>query len=135
MGEALLRKHAGDVFQVYSAGTEPKDEVFPPVVEAMREIGIDISQQKLNGIEEYLGRVHFEKVIVVCGDAEQKCPSIFGAAERLFWPFDDPAEATGSEEDVLAVARKVRDQIDARICAWLEEQGIASQPLAAADAS
>jgi arsenate reductase len=133
MAEALLRKHGGDHFQVFSAGTEPKAEVFPPVAEVMRAIGIDISGQKPKGIEPMLGNIHFERVIVVCGDAEEKCPRIFGPAQRLFWPFDDPAAATGSREDVLAVCRAVRDQIDRRICEWLNEQGISAQPLASGD--
>jgi arsenate reductase len=128
MAEALLKKHAGNHFQVYSAGLEPKAQVFPPVALAMREIGIDISGQKPKGVEQFLGRVHFEKVIVVCGHAEEKCPIIFGMAPRLFWPFDDPAAATGSEDDILAVCRRVRDQLNRRILEWLGEEGLSIQP-------
>jgi arsenate reductase len=124
MAESLLRKRAGNVFRVYSAGTEPKDEVFPPVVKVMEEIGVDISDNKPKGVGQFLGRVYFEKVIIVCDDAEKKCPAVFGPAQRLFWPFDDPASALGSEADVLAMCRKTRDQIDSRICEWLKEQGI-----------
>jgi arsenate reductase len=124
IAEAILRQRAGDQFQVFSAGTDPRPEVFPPAVEVMREIGIDISGQEPKGVAHLLGRVHFETVIVVCGDAEQKCPTIFGSAPRLFWPFDDPVAATGSKENVLAVCRRVRDEIDARICQWLQEQGL-----------
>ncbi len=119
-----MRKRAGNTFLVYSAGMEPKDEVFPPVVEVMREIGIDISDHKPKGIGQFLGAVHFEKVIIVCGDAEKRCPAIFGSAQRLFWPFDNPASARGSETDVLEMCRKTRDQIDSRICEWLKEQGV-----------
>ncbi len=128
MGEALLKKHGGDHFQVFSAGTEPRDEIFPPVVEVMREVGIDISGKKPKGFDAFLGKVHFEKVIIVCAKAEEKCPSIFGHAQRLLWPFDDPAKATGSRDDVLAVCRRVRDQINARVCDWLNEQGIPARP-------
>jgi len=124
MAVALLRKRAGNTFFVYSAGTEPKDEVFPPVVKVMEEIGIDISDNKPKGVRQFLGRVYFEKVIIVCDDAEKKCPAIFGSAQRLFWPFDDPASALGSEADVLAMCHKTRDQIDSRICEWLKELGI-----------
>ena len=124
MGEALLTKYAGHTFRVHSAGTEPKERIFPPVVEAMREIGIDLSDKKPKGIAPLLGRIYFEKVIIVCGDAETKCPAIFGPAERLFWPFEDPAAATGSPEEVLAVCRKVRDLMAAHIREWIEEQGI-----------
>jgi arsenate reductase len=130
MAEALLRKHAGDYFEAFSAGTEPRQEVFSPVVEVMQEVGIDISNHKPKAIEGFLGRVHFASVIVVCSDAEKNCPLAFGTARRFFWPFDDPAAATGSAEDVLRVCRGVRDQIDRRICEWLKGQGIDAQPLA-----
>lgn len=134
MAEAVLRQHAGEQLEAFSAGIEPKASVFPPVVEVMREIGIDLSSQKPKGIEQYLGRVHFEAVIIVCANAEKKCPTIFGSVRRLFWPFEDPAAATGSPEDILAVCRRVRNQIDRRICEWLNEQGIPAQPLVPADA-
>jgi arsenate reductase len=124
MGEALLRKYAGHVFEVYSAGTEPGVTVFPPVVEAMKEIGIDISAQKPKGFDKFLGHLRFEKVIIVCSEAEKKCPGIFGPAQRLLWPFDDPAAAAGSPEDILVFTRNIRDQIRDRILKWLEEQGI-----------
>lgn len=130
MGEALLNKHAGNVFKAFSAGTEPKDAVFPPVVEVMKEVGIDISSNHPKGIEEHLGRVHFEKVIIVCADAEKNCPVIFGPAQRVFWPFDDPAAVEGSNEEVMEVSRRVRDEIDQRIREWLkEEEGIEASPL------
>jgi arsenate reductase len=127
MGEALLRKRAGHVFEVFSAGAEPKDRIFPPVVAVMKEIGIDLSTHKPKGIETFLGRMHFEKVIIVCSKADEKCPQIFGPAQRLVWPFEDPARASGSEEEVLETCRKIRDQIDAKICAWLKEEGIEIQ--------
>ena len=124
MGEAFMKKYAGNQFRVFSAGIEPRTEVFPPVIEVMREVGIDISGQKPKGVEEFLGRVYL--VIVVCQNAEKKCPSIFGSARRLFWPFDDPEAATGSKEEVIAVCRNVRDQIDGKIRKWLKEQGISA---------
>jgi arsenate reductase len=122
MAEALLRHLGGDRFEVYSAGTKPKAEIFPPVVEAMREIGLDMSGQKPKGVEAFLGRVHFDKVVIVCDGAERNCPSIFGASQRLFWPFDDPAAATGSDEEVLAECRRIRDEIGDRITDWLKDQ-------------
>ncbi|MBN2420009.1 MAG: arsenate reductase ArsC [Deltaproteobacteria bacterium] len=128
MGEALLREHGGGYFRAFSAGTEPKAEIFLPVVEVMSEIGIDISTQKPKSVKKYLGKVHFEKVIIVCGDAEKKCPVIFGPEQRIFWPFDDPVKAAGSREDVLSVCRMVRNQIDKRICEWLREQDIFVKP-------
>jgi arsenate reductase len=126
MGEAFMKKYIGNEFRVFSAGIEPKAEVFPPVVEVMREIGIDISDQKPKGVEAFLGKVYL--VIVVCHDAEKRCPNIFASARRLFWPFDDPAAATGSKEEVLSVCRNVRDRIEKKIHEWLKEQGIPTQP-------
>jgi arsenate reductase len=122
MGEALLRKYAGHIFQVFSAGTDPKQQVFPPVVQVMKEIGIDISGQKPKGIEQLPGQECFEKVIIVCADADKWCPTIFGPDDRIFWPFDDPARATGTPDEVLAVCRRIRDQIDKRIHEWLTEE-------------
>ena len=122
MAEALLRQLGGDRFEVYSAGTEPKEVIFPPVVEAMREIGLDISGHEPKGVEAFLGRMHFEKVVIVCDGAERNCPSIFGASQRLFWLFDDPAAASGSDEEVLIVCRRIRDQIGDRIAGWLKDQ-------------
>jgi arsenate reductase len=124
IAEALLQKYAGDHFQVFSAGAEPKDEIFPPAVEVMKEIGIDISDRKAKGLEIYLGKVHFEKVIIVCSEANKNCPQIFGATQRLYWPFDDPTSISGNSEKVLAFTRNIRDQIDAKIHIWLKEQGI-----------
>jgi arsenate reductase len=133
MAEVILRAHAGDRFEVFSAGTEPASEVFPPAVEAMREVGIDISHQKPKDIEGYLGRIHFEAVIIVCSKAEKECPSGFGSVRRLVWSFDDPTAAVGSDEEVLAICRRVRDEIDRRIREWLKEQNIDARPLMAAD--
>jgi len=129
MGEALLRRHAGGRFCAYSAGTDPKSEVFPPVVAVMREVGIDVSGQQPKGTRELPGRVYFEKVVIVCAEAERNCPTVFGAAQRLVWPTDDPAAATGSEDEVLAFTRRVRDELDRRLCDWLNEQGVAATPL------
>ena len=122
MAEALVRQLGGDRFEVYSAGTEPKEVIFPPVVEAMREIGLDISGHEPKGVEAFLGRMHFEKVVIVCDGAERNCPSILGASQRLFWRFDDPAAASGSDEEVLIVCRRIRDQIGDRIAGWLKDQ-------------
>ena len=124
MGEAFLGKFAGDQFQAFSAGTSPRNEIFPPVVEAMREIGIDISDRKPKGIKEFLGRTHFDKVIIVCANAEKNCPAIFGPSQRLFWPFDDPAAVQGSHDEILQATRRIRDEISTRIIDWLKSQSI-----------
>jgi len=123
MAEALLRKHAGDTFDVYSAGTEPKG-VNPLTVKALSEIGISTGQLSSNHVNEYLGRVPLDYMIVVCADADQKCPAIsVESVKRLVWPFDDPAAARGTEQERLDIFRRVRDQIDQKIRNWLAEHG------------
>ena len=118
MAEALIKKHHGDRFQVYSAGTRPSDQVFPPVVQAMREIGLDISGSTPKSIKEFLGHKHFKYVIIVCSGADEVCPAIFGAAERIVWPFNDPAAIEGTEQDIMEGTRQIRDAIEAKIKAW-----------------
>jgi arsenate reductase len=121
MAEGLLRKHAGDRFDARSAGTEPKG-LNPLSVEAMKEIGIDISHHRSKNLSELLSKFSVQHAIFVCSSADDRCPSLAGfSGERLYWPFEDPAAATGTHEEKLASFRKVRDQIDARIVEWLEE--------------
>lgn len=121
MAEALLRKHAGDRFKVHSAGLE-SDRVHPMVAPVMAEVGVDVSGQRSKNVKEYLGYLPVYYLIIVCANAESRCPSIFpGMRERFFWPFDDPAAAEGSEEERMAVFRRVRDEIDERLRAWLAE--------------
>jgi arsenate reductase len=123
MAEALLRHHAGDQFQVYSAGLEPKG-MHPYTVRVMEEIGIPLTGQYSKDVREYMGKLHFGYLITVCANAEEKCPTTFpGVGQRLHWAFDDPAAVLGTEEEKLQVFREVRDQIDQRIRAWLAEQG------------
>lgn len=125
MAEGLLCAMAGDHFEVFSAGTNPKGSILPDVQEAMREIGIDISNQWSKSVTEYLGKVNFGYVITVCADAEENCPAIFltmGTHEH--WPFDDPAKFSGDDQSRLASTRQVRDQIEARLRQWLTGQGI-----------
>lgn len=121
MAEAFLRKYAGDHFEVHSAGVEPKG-LHPLTVRVMNEVGIDMSAHRSKGVGDYLGRVNFGYLITVCADAEANCPVAFlGVSQRQFWKFDDPAKAEGTDEEKLARFRQVRDQISARIKAWLVE--------------
>jgi arsenate reductase (thioredoxin) len=122
MGEALLRHYAGDRFEVFSAGLEPKG-IHPCTIQVMHERGIDISQQRSKGTKEYMGRLFFRYLITVCGHADANCPQALWAqgGERLHWPFDDPAAAQGSNAEMLAAFRRVRDQIEAQVQAWLRE--------------
>lgn len=121
MAEGLLRHLAGDRFHVYSAGIDP-GQLNPLAVEAMNEIGMDISGHEAQGIKKYLGHVPVSYLIIVCDRAAKACPSVWpGIWERFIWPFEDPAAATGSHEDKLAAFCKVRDQIKAKLEHWLED--------------
>jgi arsenate reductase len=121
MAEAFLRQAAGDRFDVYSAGLEPKG-INPYTRAVMKEIGMDLNGQWSKDVTEYLGRVNFGYLITVCDHAEKNCPTTFlGIAHREHWSFEDPAAVQGTEEDTLAKFRAVRDQIEQRIRAWLRE--------------
>lgn len=110
MAEGVLRAAAGDILDVQSAGSNPAGHVHPLAVRVMAEIGIDISGHRSKHLNEFLGRP-VETVITVCGNADQVCPTFPGQANRHHWGFDDPAKATGTEEEVLACFRRVRDEI------------------------
>jgi arsenate reductase len=127
MAEALLRHYAGDRFEVHSAGLGPKG-VNPYTLRVMDEIGIDIRDQQSKSVSTYLGRTIFSYVITVCSNAEANCPIFPGYTIRMHWPFDDPAAATGSDGEILAKFRLVRDQIAARIQEWLVELGVSTTP-------
>ena len=118
MAEALLRRAAGDRFEVYSAGLKPKG-IHPLTRQVLAEIGCDMAGQRSKGLDEYLGRLSFTFLITLCGNAEETCPVFPGVGQRLYWPFDDPAAAEGSDAEKLAAFRRVRDAIAARIQAWL----------------
>ncbi len=110
MAEGILRHVAGDLFEVHSAGSKPAGYVHPGAIGVMKEIGIDISGHTSKHLSEFLCR-KIDTVITVCGKADQACPMFPGQVNRYHWGFDDPAHATGTEEEVLAVFRRVRDQI------------------------
>jgi len=118
MAEAFLRQLAGDRFDAFSAGLAPKG-IHPFTRQVLAEAGLDISGQTSKDVAQFLGRVHFGYLITVCSNAEAHCPIFPGVSVRLHWPFDDPAAAEGSEAERLAGFRRVRDEIKARIEAWL----------------
>ncbi|MGA3208613.1 MAG: arsenate reductase ArsC [Syntrophales bacterium] len=122
MAEALLRKYAGDKYDVYSAGLEPQG-VNQYTKQVMQEIGISIAgHQYSKHVREYMGKLNFGYLITVCSDAEEKCPATFpGISHRLHWSFEDPAAFIGSDEEKLQKFRDVRDQIDQQIKNWLAE--------------
>jgi len=125
MAEGLLRALAGEQFEIFSAGTEPKGSILPVVQDVMREVGIDISSQWSKSVLEYLGKVNFGYVITVCADAEENCPAVFlNMGTHEHWPFDDPAKFAGDDGQRIAHTRRVRDQIEERLRLWLTGQGI-----------
>ena len=113
MAEALLRRAGGDRIEVHSAGTEPKG-INPLTLRVLAEIGIDASWARSESVTEYLGQA-FDYVVTVCDQARQVCPVFPGVHESLHWGYDDPAEATGTEEERLAVFRRVFIQISERV--------------------
>ena len=110
LAEAILRAAAGDFLNVVSAGTRPAGFVHPLAVKVLAEIQIDATAHRSKSLDEFLGQP-VETVITVCGRADQACPAFPGQMRRHHWPFDDPAHAEGSDEDKLAVFRRVRDEI------------------------
>lgn len=121
MGEAFLRRYAGDRFDVHSAGLDPRG-INPLTVRVMNEIGYDLSEHESKSIRKYMGHVHFQYAITVCADADKNCPhALWSTGVKLHWPFDDPAAATGSEAEQLAVFRRVRDEIEAKVKTWVDE--------------
>jgi arsenate reductase (thioredoxin) len=110
MAEGILRASAGEMVRVESAGSAPTGQVHPLAIKVMNEIGIDISAHRSKHLSEFLDTpVH--TVITVCGNADQACPMFPGMVRRYHWAFDDPAKVEGSENDVLPVFRRVRDEI------------------------
>ena len=111
MAEALLQKAAGNSLRVASAGSAPSGFVHPLSIKAVAELGLDISESRSKSLDEFINQ-DVETVITVCGNADQACPVFPGQARRYHWPFDDPANAEGSEEEQMVVFRQVRDEID-----------------------
>lgn len=119
LAEGILRHVAGDLLEVASAGSKPAGYVHPMGIAAMAEIGIDISAHHSKHMHEFLER-NVETSITVCGNADQACPLFPGQLNRHHWPFDDPAHATGTEEEILTVFRRVRDEIKAVFTAYAD---------------
>lgn len=118
MAEGILRHIASDLFEVHSAGSSPSGYVHPLSIEVLSEIGIDISAHTSKHMEEFYDK-DIHTVITVCGNADQACPSFPGQLNRYHWGFDDPADATGSPEEVKAVFQRVRDEIYMTLSAYV----------------
>ena len=113
MAEGWLRHLAGDRFNVASAGTRPAG-LHPDALRVMHEAGVDIADHRSKNVSEFLQQP-FDFVITVCDSAKEACPYFPGEVQRLHWSFPDPAAATGTQEERLAVFRQVREQIGERI--------------------
>jgi len=119
MAEGFLRHLAGDRFDVASAGTEARG-VNPLAVRAMAEHGVDITGQRSKTLDRFLDD-GWDYVVTVCDSANEACPVFPRAATRVHWSFDDPSRARGSDEERVVVFRRVRDEIETRITAWLRQ--------------
>jgi arsenate reductase len=110
IGEGFLRAALGNLANVQSAGSNPAGYVHPLAIKVMAEVGIDISRHRSKSLTEFVEQP-VTTVITVCGNADQACPIFPGQVNRHHWPFLDPAKATGSEEEILACFRRVRDEM------------------------
>lgn len=110
IAEGILRAAAGDLIEVHSAGSKPAGYVHPKAIQVMKEIGIDISGHTSKHMNDFLNQ-KIDTVITVCGNADQACPMYPGQVNRHHWGFEDPAHAKGTDEEILAEFRRVRDQI------------------------
>lgn len=119
LAEGILRSVAGDFLNVVSAGSKPAGYVHPLAIVAMREIGIDLAGHSSKHMNTFLDQP-VETVITVCGNADQACPIFPGQLNRHHWPFEDPAHATGTEEEQLAVFRRVRNEIRRTFTAYAD---------------
>lgn len=117
LAEGILKAELGGTFRIESAGSKPAGFVHPHAIRVMKEIGIDIAEHRSKHLDEFLDE-GVETVITVCGNADQVCPVFPGQVNRHHFPFEDPAHATGSEDEQLAVFRRVRDEISAVFAAY-----------------
>ncbi len=120
MAEGFLKSFDSEL-EVFSAGTIPAEKVNPNSVIVMDEVGIDISSQFPQNVDEFVDQ-SFDYVITVCDNAKEVCPVFTGHVKhQLHIPFDDPADATGTEQEVLAVYRRVRDEIKEKFTQFYNE--------------
>ncbi len=120
MADGIVNHDFSGKIEAFSAGTEPHG-LNPKAVEVMAEIGIDIGSNTSDHISRYDGE-RFDYVITLCGDADEKCPMVVGGVERIHIGFDDPPRATGSEEEVMNVYRRVRDEIRQQLGDFFRQQ-------------
>ena len=121
MAEGLWQTLGDGRWQAASAGSRPAGYVHPLAVLAMKERGIDISASRSKSVDEFAGQ-NFDIVVTVCDHAKEACPAFPGAQQALHWPFDDPAEAHGSDAEKMRVFQRVRNEIEDRIRAFLRNE-------------
>jgi arsenate reductase len=122
MAEGLINARLGDQFVAYSAGTQPSGYVHPKAISVMGELGIDLSQNESKSTELFRGQ-YFDHVITVCDSAKETCPVwLENAGQKTHIGFYDPAEATGTEAEVTAVFRQIRDEIADQILSFLQSK-------------
>jgi arsenate reductase len=122
MAEAFLRTSAGDRYEAFSAGLDPK-EIHPLTKKVMAEVDIDISQQYPKALKDYMGKIHFGYLITVCSEADERCPTTFpGMGQRLRWDIEDPAKFVGTEEEKLKKFREIRDLLKQKVQEWVNSK-------------
>jgi arsenate reductase len=120
MAEGIANHFCGDKLEAFSAGTQASF-VNPLAIEVMKEIGIDISRNRSKNLSEFDGQ-SFDYVITLCGDANETCPLYIGGTKKTHIGFDDPAKATGTQEEILNEFRRVRDEIKEKLTDFFEAQ-------------
>lgn len=129
MAEALWNELGRGQWEAHSAGSKPAGYVHPLAVRVMRESGADLSRHQSKSVQQYRDRP-FDLVVTVCGNARDACPTWPGATAAFHWPFDDPADAGGTDEEKLVTFRRVRDEIRQRIADYLAspESALPAEP-------
>ena len=118
MAEELWENLGAGEWQAESAGSNPSGYVHPLAIEAMKELDIDLSENTSKHLKQFTDQ-QFDLVVTVCDNAKESCPVFNGATQTLHWPFDDPADATGSDEEKMKMFRRVRDEIKTKIQNYL----------------
>ncbi|WP_417379189.1 arsenate reductase ArsC [Gimesia sp.] len=118
MAEELWETLGAGEWQAESAGSKPSGYVHPLAIEAMRELDVDLSENTSKHLDQFTSQ-KFDLVVTVCDNAKESCPVFTGATQTLHWPFDDPADATGTDEEKMKMFRRVRDEIKDKIQNYL----------------
>lgn len=120
MAEGIINHELGDKIEAFSAGITPTS-VNPRAIKSMAEIGIDISGHRSKSMDEFAGQ-DFDYVVTLCDSANEQCPLFFGGVKKMHMGFDDPAAAAGSEEEIMAVFRRVRDELKDKLLEYFSNE-------------